>query len=96
MCDRITSAAKVIATGASAIVGMEVQDKVEQALTPIIMPKELKDDVAAKLNSTAKELYGIDNFVDMIADETVTEDMEELYAFLSEKGHPVLGMDPLL
>ena len=32
----------------------------------------------------------------MIADETVTEDMEELYAFLSEKGHPVLGMEPLL
>ena len=36
------------------------------------MPKELKDDVAERLNKTAKELYGIDNFTDMVADETVT------------------------
>ena len=40
------------------------------------MPKELKDDVAAALNATAKELYGIDNFTDMIGDETICEDAE--------------------
>ncbi len=40
------------------------------------MPKELKDDVAERLNRTAKELYGIDNFTDMIADETICEDCE--------------------
>ena len=60
------------------------------------LPKALKEQVADRLNETAKELYGIDNFCDMIADETITEDMEELYAFLTEKGHPVLGMDPLM
>ena len=60
------------------------------------MPKELKDDVAEKLNKTAQELYGIDNFTDMIADETVTTDCEELLNWLTEKGHPVLGMDPLM
>ena len=60
------------------------------------MPKELKDDVAEKLNKTAKELYGIDNFSDMIADETVTTDCEELLNWLTEKEHPVLGMDPLM
>ena len=60
------------------------------------MPKELKDDVAEKLNKTAKELYGIDNFTDMVADETVTTDVEELYNWLTEKNHPVLAMDPLL
>ena len=60
------------------------------------MPKELKDDVAAKLNATAKELYGIDNFTDMIGDETICEDAESLLAFLQEKNHPVLGMDPLM
>ncbi|MBP3653634.1 MAG: CO dehydrogenase/CO-methylating acetyl-CoA synthase complex subunit beta [Clostridia bacterium] len=60
------------------------------------LPKALKEQVAERLNETAKEMYGIDNFCDMIADETVTEDMEELYAFLSEKGHPVLGMEPLM
>ena len=60
------------------------------------MPKELKDDVAERLNKTAFELYGIENFVDMIADETITEDGEELLAWLTEKNHPVLGMESLL
>ena len=60
------------------------------------MPKELKDDVAERLNKTAKELYGIENFVDMIADETVTCDAEELLNWLTEKGHPVLSMEPLM
>ena len=60
------------------------------------MPKELKDDVADRLNKTAKELYGIENFTDMIADETVTADPEELLNWLTEKNHPVLGLEPLL
>ena len=60
------------------------------------MTKELKDDLAPKINKTAKELYGIDNFCDMIADETVTTDPEELVAFLTEKGHPVLNLDPIM
>jgi acetyl-CoA synthase len=60
------------------------------------MPKALKEFVAARLNATAKELYGIDNYVDMIADETVTEESEKLVEFLSEKGHPVLQLEPLM
>ena len=60
------------------------------------MPKELKDDVAERLNKTAFELYGIENFVDLIADETITSDCEELFAWLTEKNHPVLGMEPLM
>ena len=48
-----------------------------------------------KLNAAAKELYDVDNFTDMIADETVcTEDPEELMNFLTEHGHPVLSMEP--
>ena len=60
------------------------------------MPKELKDDVAPRLNKTAKELLGIDNFTDMIADETIAVDAEALLAFLTEKNHPVLQMEPLM
>ena len=60
------------------------------------MPKELKDDVADRLNKTAQELYGIENFTDMVADETVTCDAEELLSWLTEKGHPVLGLEPLM
>lgn len=60
------------------------------------MPKELKDDVADRLNKTAKEVYGIDNFTDMIGDETIATDPEELLAFLTEKGHPALTMEPIM
>ena len=62
------------------------------------MPKALKETVADKLNETAKDLYGIDNFTDMIADEEScgNGDPEELVAFLTEKGHPALGLDPMM
>ena len=60
------------------------------------MPKELKDDVAERLNKTAKEVLGIDNYTDMIADETIAEDADALLSFLQEKGHPVLNLEPLM
>ena len=60
------------------------------------MPKELKDDVGERLNKTALELYGIENFTDMVADETITTDCEELFNWLTEKNHPVLGLEPLM
>ena len=59
------------------------------------LPKLLKDQMRDRLDATAKEMYGIDNFTDMIADETIcTEDPEALLAYLSEVGHPVLSMEP--
>ena len=60
------------------------------------MPKDLKDQVAERLNKTAKELYDIDNFTDMIGDETIATDPETLLEFLTEKGHPALGLEPLM
>ena len=57
------------------------------------MPSALKEQVRTKLDATAKDLYGVDNFTDMIADETVcTDDLDALMTFLAEKGHPVLEM----
>lgn len=71
--------------------------KAEGGIERIVwMPKELKEFVADRLNATAKELYGIDNFTDMIGDETVAEDPETLVAFLTEKGHPALGLEPMM
>ena len=58
--------------------------------------RSLKDDVSARLNATAKELLGIENFCDMIGDETITSDPEELMNFITEKGHPVLNLEPLM
>ena len=71
--------------------------KAEGGIERIVwMPKDLKESVAERLNATAKELYGIDNFTDMIGDETIAEDPETLLEFLTEKGHPALGMEPMM
>lgn len=59
------------------------------------MPRALKDLVGKKLNKSAQELYGLEDFTSMIADETITEDAEKLIEHLSEKGHPVLNLAPL-
>ena len=71
--------------------------KAEGGIERIVwMPKDLKDQVSERLNKTAKELYGIDNFCDMVGDETIATDPETLLAFLTEKGHPALSMDPMM
>ncbi len=70
--------------------------KAEGGLGRIVwMPKELKDIVREKLDAAAAELYGVENFTDMVADESIcTEDPEQLLNYLSEVGHPVLSMEP--
>jgi acetyl-CoA synthase len=60
------------------------------------MPKALKELVGSRLNKTVSELYGVEDFTGMVADETVAEDVEALAGFLGEKNHPVLAMEPLL
>ncbi|NLT14790.1 MAG: CO dehydrogenase/CO-methylating acetyl-CoA synthase complex subunit beta [Clostridiales bacterium] len=60
------------------------------------MPKELKDDVSARLNKAAKELFGIDNFTDMICDETIATESDAVLDFLQSKGHPALSMAPIM
>ncbi|SFA69557.1 acetyl-CoA decarbonylase/synthase beta subunit [Acetitomaculum ruminis DSM 5522] len=71
--------------------------KAEGGLERLVwLPKKLKDEVADAINKTAKELYNIDNFADMIADETIAEDGETLFNFLTEKGHPALNMEPMM
>ncbi len=59
------------------------------------MPKALKEVLADKLNARGKE-EGIDNLVDLIADETVGLTQEEILPWLKEKGHPALDMDPIM
>lgn len=61
----------------------------------IWMPKALKELVGNKLNATAKELYGVDDYTSKIADESI-EEAGALVAFLNEKQHPVLKLKPLV
>jgi acetyl-CoA synthase len=60
------------------------------------MPKELKTEVATKLNKAAKELYGIDNFTDMICDESIAVDNEAVVAYVKGKNHPALTMEAIM
>ncbi len=72
--------------------------KAEGGLPRLVwLPSDLKEQIRDKINATASEVYGIENFADMIADETVcgSGDPEELLAYLSEVGHPVLEMEPM-
>jgi len=59
------------------------------------MPKALKEQLREMLNRRGKEL-GVENFVDMIADETVATTEEETLAFIEKIGHPVLSMNPMI
>lgn len=59
------------------------------------MPKELKDDLREKLQARAEELE-LPDFVDKIADETVTTDFEGLMEHMMKVEHPALTMDPLI
>jgi acetyl-CoA synthase len=69
----------------------------EGGLSRIVwMPQELKTEVASRINKTAKELYGIDNFADMICDETIATDVEAVVAFLTEKNHPAFAMEAIM
>ena len=60
------------------------------------MPHELKTEVAAKLNKAAKEIFGIDNFADMICDETNATETDAVVSFLKEKKHPALTMEAFI
>jgi len=59
------------------------------------MPKELKEALYEDLKKRAEEL-GMPDFVDKIADETVTTDAEGLMEWMVKVDHPALKMPPLL
>ncbi len=59
------------------------------------MPRELKEAMRDALQKRAEEL-GEPDFVDKIADETVTTDAEGLMEWMVKVDHPALRMPPLL
>jgi acetyl-CoA synthase len=64
-------------------------------LRMVWMPKMLKEEIGDRINARAKEM-GVENFLDMIADETIGVTEEEILPYLQEKGHPALTMESLL
>ena len=59
------------------------------------MPKNLKEQLADKINQRGKEL-GVENLVDRIADETVGMTQEQILPFLQKMKHPALDMKPMV
>ena len=41
-------------------------------------------------------MTGIENFTDMVCDETIASDSEAVCEWLAEKGHPALEMDAIM
>jgi acetyl-CoA synthase len=64
-------------------------------LRMVWMPKSLKEEIKDRLDKRAEEM-GVPDLYDKIADETVGTDEESVLAFLKEKGHPALKMDPIV
>jgi acetyl-CoA synthase len=59
------------------------------------MPKALKEQVGDSLNERARE-EGIDNFLEMIADETMANTEDEVMEHMMKVGHPALEMEPMM
>ena len=59
------------------------------------MPTSLKEELRERLIMRGKE-EGIPDLIDRIADETVGTTEEEVLAYLKEKDHPALKMDPIV
>jgi len=59
------------------------------------MPKFLKEEIGERFNARAKEL-GMPDLLERVADESVGTTEEEIMAFLQEKQHPALTMDPIM
>jgi len=64
-------------------------------LRMVWMPKSLKEEIKERLDKRAAEM-GVPDLYDKIADETVGTDEETVMAFLKEKDHPALKMDPIV
>ncbi len=64
-------------------------------LRMVWMPKILKDEIRERFTAMSEEL-GVPDLIDRVADETVGTAEEEVLAFLQEKEHPALTMDPLI
>ena len=58
------------------------------------MHKSLKEQLGETINARAKE-HGIENFIDLVADETVAKTEEEVMEFISKANHPALSMPAL-
>jgi acetyl-CoA synthase len=58
------------------------------------MNRELKEELEPELRRIGRR-EGIENFLEMIADETVAVTEEEVLAYITKMNHPALSMPPL-
>ncbi|MCK4444269.1 MAG: hypothetical protein KAW09_06980, partial [Thermoplasmata archaeon] len=59
------------------------------------MPKQLKEEMIERLKARAEEI-GTPEFIDKIADETITTDPAELVEYLTKVDHPAVKLPPMM
>jgi len=59
------------------------------------MPKILKQEIGERFKKRAAEM-GVPNLLDMVADESIGVTEDAILPFLQQKGHPALGMEPII
>jgi len=59
------------------------------------VPKILKQEIGERFKKRAAEM-GVPNLLDMVADESIGVTEDAILPFLQEKGHPALGMEPII
>ena len=59
------------------------------------MTTGLKEEIREAVTERAKALGLGEDFLDKVADESVANTEEEVLAYITEKNHPVLQMEPM-
>jgi acetyl-CoA synthase len=70
--------------------------KADGGLSRVVwMTQGLKEEIRDAVTAQAKALDLGEDFLDKVADETVANTEEEVLAYITEKGHPALQMEPM-
>ena len=59
------------------------------------MSKNLKEEFAEELKTVCEKI-GEPDFIDKICDGDIAQDSDGMVAYVTEKGHPALSMDPMM
>jgi len=59
------------------------------------MSKNLKEEFAEELKVVCEKI-GEPDFIDKICDGDIAQDSDGMVAYVTEKGHPALSMDPMM
>lgn len=84
LCDRMTSAAKVLASGASMIIGTSVQETVQLKLSEIAFPEKIKSMVSTFCGTLATGLLTV-SFLFYIDNDPFKRFIDRIYGSMADE-----------